>query len=54
MKLIKQSKKSDIKVFEHFKKGEGGYYIITNYSNTEIIEKLSNRNLTILNKYLLC
>jgi hypothetical protein len=53
MKLIKQSKKNDIKVFEHFKKGEGIYYIITNYSN-EFIEKLSDRNLINLNKYLSC
>lgn len=54
MKLIKQSKKNDIKVFEHFTKGDGVYYIVTKYNNNEIIEKLSDRNLKILNKYLLC
>jgi hypothetical protein len=52
MKLIKQSKKNNIKVFEHFNKNEGTYFVVTNYSNTKFVEKLSDRNLRDLNRYL--
>ncbi len=52
MKLIKQSKKNDIKVFEHFVKNEGTYYTVTNFNNTKFIEKLSCNNLKDINKYM--